>query len=73
MQDRNSNFTPRADMRLRQGIQRALPSLLAYLNVLRAQFAQHDCLTAAAALTYTSLLALVPLMTVTYIGLSLVP
>lgn len=73
MQDRNSNFTPRADIRLRQGIQRALPSLLEYLNVLRAQFAQHDCLTAAAALTYTSLLALVPLMTVTYIGLSLVP
>ena len=47
--------------------------LAAYWPLLRAQFAQHDCLTAAAALTFTSLLALVPLMTVTYIGLSLVP
>ena len=47
--------------------------LAAYWPLLRSQFAQHDCLTAAAALTFTSLLALVPLMTVTYIGLSLVP
>ena len=57
-------------LRSAQYLRRILP---AYWPLLRAQFAQHDCLTAAAALTFTSLLAIVPLMTVTYIGLSLVP
>ena len=37
------------------------------------QFVQHQCLTGAAALTFTTLLALVPLMTVTYMALSMFP
>ena len=37
------------------------------------QFLQHQCLTSAAALTYTTLLALVPLMTVTYLVFSAFP
>ena len=42
------------------------------LAVLR-QFVRHQCMTRAAALTYTTLLALVPLMTVTYVALSAFP
>ena len=37
------------------------------------QFLHHQCLTSAAALTYTTLLALVPLMTVTYLVFSAFP
>lgn len=37
------------------------------------QFVRHQCLTGAAALTFTTLLALVPLMTVTYLMLSAFP
>ena len=37
------------------------------------QFARHDCLNGAASLTFTTLLALVPLMTVTYVVLSAFP
>lgn len=37
------------------------------------RFVRHQCLTSAAALTYTTLLALVPLMTVTYVVLSAFP
>ena len=37
------------------------------------QFIRHDCLNGAAALTFTTLLALVPLMTVTYVVLSAFP
>lgn len=73
MQEPNSNLSTQRRVRLQQRAQTKWSEVLAYFNILRAQFAQHDCLTAAAALTYTSLLALVPLMTVTYIGLSLVP
>lgn len=57
-------------LRSAQYLRRILP---AYWPLLRAQFAQHDCLTVAAALTFTSLLVIVPLITVTYIGSSLVP
>lgn len=37
------------------------------------QFIEHDCLSAAAALTYTTLFAVVPLMTVTYTFFSILP
>ena len=37
------------------------------------QFLEHDCLAAAAALTYTTLFAVVPLMTVTYTFFSILP
>ena len=37
------------------------------------QFVEHRCLSSAAALTFTTLLALVPIMTVTYVFLSAVP
>ena len=37
------------------------------------QFMRHDCLNGAASLTFTTLLALVPLMTVTYLVLSAFP
>ena len=37
------------------------------------QFIEHGCLNAAAALTYTTLFAVVPLMTVTYSMLSVLP
>ena len=37
------------------------------------QFLDHDCLAAAAALTYTTLFAVVPLMTVTYTFFSILP
>lgn len=40
---------------------------------LARQFVRHQCLTSAAALTYTTLLALVPLMTVTYLVFSAFP
>ena len=37
------------------------------------QFFEHDCMAAAGALTYTTLFAVVPLMTVTYLIFSLMP
>ncbi len=40
---------------------------------MRQQFFDHDCLAAAGALTYTTLFAVVPLMTVTYTFFSLLP
>ena len=73
MQDRSTNLLDRVQRWLRLDSRSTWTAFLGYTKLLRAQFAQHDCLTAAGALTYTSLLALVPLMTVTYIGLSLVP
>ena len=44
-----------------------------YLLQMWQQFLDHDCLNAAAALTYTTLFAVVPLMTVTYTFFSLIP
>ena len=38
-----------------------------------AQFFEHNCMAAAGALTYTTLFAVVPMMTVTYIIFSLLP
>lgn len=40
---------------------------------LMAQFNEHDCLASAAALTYTTLFAVVPVMTVTYTIFSVLP
>ena len=37
------------------------------------QFWEHDCLSAAGALTYTTLFAVVPMMTVTYTVFSILP
>lgn len=37
------------------------------------RFMQNDCLTIAGSLTFTSMLALVPLMTVVYVGLAFLP
>jgi membrane protein len=73
MGESSTNSLTAVRKRLRRSAQYLRRILPAYWPLLRAQFAQHDCLTAAAALTFTSLLAIVPLMTVTYIGLSLVP
>ncbi len=44
-----------------------------YVSQMWHQFWEHDCLNAAAALTYTTLFAVVPLMTVTYAFFSLIP
>lgn len=44
-----------------------------YFEQVVRHFRMHDCLTRAAALTYTTLFALVPTMTVTYVVLSLFP
>ncbi len=59
---------------------RKLPSLRGawrsavwYLQQMVEQFLEHDCLSAAAALTYTTLFAVVPLMTVTYTFFSILP
>lgn len=50
-----------------------MQSTSAFLQHLRQRVTEDDCLRSAAALTYLSLLALVPLMTVTYAMLSAVP
>ena len=73
MGEHSTNPLDTAQSRWDQGAQGFHRTVFTFLALLRAQFAQHDCLTAAAALTFTSLLALVPLMTVTYQGLALVP
>ena len=44
-----------------------------HLQQMVQQFLEHDCLSAAAALTYTTLFAVVPLMTVTYTFFSILP
>lgn len=43
------------------------------MNTIWQQFIEHDCLSAAGALTYTTLFAVVPLMTVTYTFFSILP
>ena len=37
------------------------------------RFIEHDCLTIAGSLTFTAMLALVPVMTVVYLGLAFLP
>jgi membrane protein len=44
-----------------------------YWDQLIAQFMAHDCLSSAAALTYTTLFAVVPMMTVAYTAFSILP
>lgn len=43
------------------------------MSLLGQQLLRYDCLTSAAALTYTTLFAVVPLMTVTLLFFSLLP
>ncbi|MEM7100703.1 MAG: YihY family inner membrane protein [Pseudomonadota bacterium] len=44
-----------------------------YMQQMWRQFFEHDCMAAASALTYTTLFAVVPMMTVTYLIFSLIP
>ena len=53
--------------------QRALAHARWFAAEVGRQFMRHDCLNGAASLTFTTLLALVPLMTVTYVVLSAFP
>ena len=53
--------------------QRFFAGAVQHLSVLGKQLISYDCLTAAAALTYTTLFAVVPLMTVTLLFFSLLP
>lgn len=59
--------------RLRTRARKAARHLRWFGRELLRRFVRHQCLTSAAALTYTTLLALVPLMTVTYVALSAFP
>lgn len=54
-------------------VRRAAHRVRWFARELVRQFVRHQCLTGAAALTFTTLLALVPLMTVTYVVLSAFP
>ena len=53
--------------------ERVWSNLRWYTDRMWQQFWQHDCLSAAGALTYTTLFAVVPLMTVIYTAFSLMP
>ena len=44
--------------------------LLSQMGWIARRFIEHDCLTIAGSLTFTSLLALVPVMTMVYLGLA---
>ncbi len=48
-------------------------NILWHFKQMGRQFLEHDCLAAAGALTYTTLFAVVPLMTVTYTFFSILP
>ena len=54
-------------------IGRMVGSVRWYARQMGQQFLAHDCLSSAGALTYTTLFAVVPMMTVTYTMLSLLP
>ncbi len=47
--------------------------LLSQMGWIARRFIEHDCLTIAGSLTFTSLLALVPVMTMVYLGLAFLP
>jgi len=53
--------------------QRFFAAAVHHLSLLGQQLIRYDCLTSAAALTYTTLFAVVPLMTVTLLFFSLLP
>ncbi|KYZ88197.1 hypothetical protein A3Q32_02040 [Alcanivorax sp. KX64203] len=50
-----------------------MQSLVAFLRLLRRQFVEDGCLSSAAALTYTTLFAIVPVMTVMFTVISAIP
>ena len=54
-------------------LQNWVPLLRWYLRELSAQFLNADCLSRAGALTYTTLFAVVPMMTVAYAMFSVLP
>jgi membrane protein len=58
---------------LRGKLSEILDSAGWHLSQMKHQFLDHDCLSAAGALTYTTLFAVVPLMTVTLTFFSLLP
>jgi membrane protein len=51
----------------------AVDSAVRQLRWIERRFAAQDCLTMAGSLTFTSMLALVPVMTVVYLGLAYLP
>ena len=57
----------------RRSLSAAFQTLYWFVGEVVRQFFQHQCLNGAAVLTFTTLLALVPLMTVTYVVLSAFP
>lgn len=58
---------------IRAEYQKGIAVVVWYAKEMWAQFWDHDCLNAASALTYTTLIAVVPMMTVTYTFFSLIP
>lgn len=67
------NDLVKTERNLRDEIQKGFDVVAWYAREMWAQFWDHDCLNAASALTYTTLIAVVPLMTVTYTFFSLIP
>ena len=63
----NSDDTPLIPFRAR------LESIWAFLKLLRRQFVEDGCPSAAAALTYTTLFAIVPIMTVMFAVIASIP
>lgn len=59
--------------RLADRLRSALQTVRWFAGEVVRQFVRHQCLNGAAVLTFTTLLALVPLMTVTYVMLSAFP
>ena len=59
--------------RLRCLISGAFLALWRRLRWITSRFEEQNCLTLAGSLTFTSLLALVPTMTVVYLGLAFLP
>ena len=58
---------------LKEGLLKFWLSLKWYVEQLASQFLDHDCPARAGALTYTTLFAVVPMMTVAYATLSFLP
>lgn len=60
-------------LQFREATARLWQTIRWYAAQMGRQFLAYDCLSAAAALTYTTLFAVVPMMTVTYTFFSLIP